>query len=266
MPRFTIVSTTGDAGIFTSSRDGEGLHSESHSSLYGAIAGIQHNTDLNHRPPAIYGESHGGGAAIAGFQRNGASMGNGVYGETIGDGHAIHAYLNNPNSQKAALYAEHSAGLTAGFFRGNVIVTGDISFPGADCAENFTIEDSLLVEPGTVMSLGMSGSLVPVEQPYEKKVVGVVSGAGDFRPGIILDRQESADRRCLPIALVGKVFCKVDATYGAIDIGDLLTSSATRGHAMRASDPTRAFGAVIGKAMAPLTTGVGLIPILIALQ
>ena len=46
--------------------------------------------------------------------------------------------------------------------------------------------------------------------------------------------------------LVGKVFCKVD---GAIDVGDLLTTSQTPGHAMKATDPQRAFGAVIGKAL-----------------
>jgi hypothetical protein len=77
--------------------------------------------------------------------------------------------------------------------------------------------------------------------------------------------EQSAARR-QPIALVGKVFCKVDATYGSIEVGDLLTSSATYGHAMKASDVTRAFGSVLGKAMSPLGNGLGLIPILISLQ
>jgi hypothetical protein len=35
---------------------------------------------------------------------------------------------------------------------------------------------------------------------------------------------------------------------------------------MRAADPLLAFGAVIGKALAPLATGRGLVPILVALQ
>ena len=47
---------------------------------------------------------------------------------------------------------------------------------------------------------------------------------------------------------------------------DLLTTSASPGHAMKASEPLRAFGAVIGKALRPLAEGQGLIPILIALQ
>ena len=65
---------------------------------------------------------------------------------------------------------------------------------------------------------------------------------------------------------MGKVFCKVDAQFGAIEVGDLLTTSPTPGHAMKTSDPFKAFGAVIGKALRPFTAGRGLIPILIALQ
>jgi hypothetical protein len=92
-----------------------------------------------------------------------------------------------------------------------------------------------------------------------------VSGGGSFRPRIVLDKQrERCDRK--PIALMGKVYCKVDADCGAIAVGDLLTTAATRGHAMKAVDPQRAFGAVIGKALAALSSGRGLIPILVALQ
>jgi hypothetical protein len=35
---------------------------------------------------------------------------------------------------------------------------------------------------------------------------------------------------------------------------------------MKAEDPLKAFGAVIGKALRPLAEGQGLVPILIALQ
>ncbi len=266
MPSFTVISTTADSGLFASSVDGEGIHAESHSGLYAALGAIQRNNTPGNRPPAIYAEAHGEGAAVAAFQVNNASHGNGVYAETIGNGHAIMGVQRKADSQQAGIYGEHVAGLTAGFFRGNVIVTGDLSFPGADCSEHFTVEDELLAEPGTVMALGPSGTLIPSAIAYEKKVVGVVAGAGSYRPGIIMDKQEATDRARQPIALVGKVFCKVDASYGEIEIGDLLTSSGTQGHAMRATDPVRAFGAVIGKAMANHAGGRGLIPILIALQ
>ena len=65
---------------------------------------------------------------------------------------------------------------------------------------------------------------------------------------------------------MGRVYCKVDANHGAIEVGDLLTTSSTPGHAMKASDPLRSFGAVIGKALSDLKSGTGLIPVLVALQ
>ena len=156
-------------------------------------------------------------------------------------------------------------GRLAGFFEGDVEVTGDIRLTNADCAEDFNISELALVEPGTVMVLGEEEVLLPSYQAYDKRVAGVISGAGDYKPGIVLDKQESQQRR-LPVALLGKVFCKVDAQFGAIAVGDLLTTSLTPGYAMRVDDPMRAFGAVIGKALRPLKEGQGLIPILIALQ
>ena len=100
---------------------------------------------------------------------------------------------------------------------------------------------------------------------YDRRVAGVISGAGGYKPAIILDRQTlGADRR--PLALMGKVWCKVDASHAPIAIGDLLTTSSTPGHAMKAANPAEAFGAVIGKALRPLASGQGLVPILVALQ
>jgi hypothetical protein len=115
------------------------------------------------------------------------------------------------------------------------------------------------------MVLGEEGKLKQSQKAYDKRVAGVISGAGDYKPGIVLDKQESSNTR-KPIALLGKAFCKVDAGHGAIEIGDLLTTSPTSGHAMKADNPLKAFGTVIGKALRPLAAGQGLIPILIALQ
>jgi hypothetical protein len=69
----------------------------------------------------------------------------------------------------------------------------------------------------------------------------------------------------LSVSLIGKVFCKVDSDHGPIAVGDLLTTSPTPGHAMKANDPTLAFGAVLGKPLKPWNGGRGLIPILVAL-
>ncbi len=134
-----------------------------------------------------------------------------------------------------------------------------------DCAEDFDVSGVAKLEPGTVMVLGNEGALSESQQAYDKRVAGVISGAGNYKPGIVLDKQQTSRNR-QPIALMGKVFCKVDAQFGAIEVGDLLTTSPTPGHAMKTSDPLKAFGAVIGKALRQWTSGQGLIPILIALQ
>ena len=145
------------------------------------------------------------------------------------------------------------------------MVTGDIQLQNADCAEDFDVLAGEKIEPGTVMVIDSGGAMRPSAKTYDKCVAGVVSGAADFKPGLILGKHAEKPNR-LPIALMGKVYCKVDADFGSIEIGDLLTTSSTPGHAMKASDPHQAFGAVIGKALRPWAKGQGLIPILVALQ
>jgi hypothetical protein len=144
-------------------------------------------------------------------------------------------------------------------------VDADIVLSNADCAEHFDVVHADSIEPGTVMVLGEEGVLHESQHAYDKRVVGVISGAGDYKPAIVLDKQPTRGNR-FPIALLGKVFCKVDADSAAVKVGDLLTTSDTAGHAMKADDPTKAFGSVIGKALRSLSEGRGLIPVLIALQ
>ncbi len=142
---------------------------------------------------------------------------------------------------------------------------GDIFFNNADCAEDFDISEPTEAEPGTVMVISDEGKLERSSKTYAKSVAGVISGAGDHKPGFVLDKKRSDDRR-RSISLMGKVYCKVEADSSPIEVGDLLTTSSTPGHAMKAIDPLKAFGAVIGKSLCPLRSGKGLIPILIALQ
>ena len=142
--------------------------------------------------------------------------------------------------------------------------SGDIRLAGADCAEDFDADGPDEIDPGSVMTIGEGGRVRPCTTAYDHRVAGVVSGAGSLRSGIVMDSRHG--RRRTPVALSGKVYCHVDAAYGPVDVGDLLTTSATVGHAMKATDPSRAFGATLGKALQPLGTGTGLIPILVALQ
>jgi hypothetical protein len=207
------------------------------------------------------------------------STGEGVHAETQSRrSAALVAIQKTPDSDSAsALFVKHEGGGTAAvfeggtaaFFQGHITVTGDISVNGdivltnaADCAEDFDVADMATSEPGTVMVLGRGGILEACSRSHDRRVVGVVSGAADFKAGLVLDRQYGRTVR-RPIAMMGKVYCKADARFGKIEIGDLLTTSSTIGHAMRADEPTTAFGAIIGKAMQALDVGCGLIPIIV---
>lgn len=143
--------------------------------------------------------------------------------------------------------------------------SGDIILRNADCAEEFAVLPQPGIEPGSVMVLDDDGRLTMCATPYDSRVAGVVSGAGGVRPGIVLGRVPGARDR-LPIALAGKVVCNVDASFGPIRVGDLLTTSPRPGYAMAAANRDRAFGAVIGKAMAPLAGDTGRVPVLVCLQ
>jgi len=219
-------------GVYVESKGDDGVRAYSHSSQHAAISAT----------------NDGGGVGL-------------WIASTGHDGVQAHSH----SSQHAAVSATNDGGGYAGYFQGNVTVTGDVILSGADCAEEFDAAQAVEIEPGTVMVLDRAGALQPSQQAYDKRVAGVISGAGDYKPGIVLDKQQSLENR-VPVALVGKVYCKVDAQYAPIEVGDLLTTSPTPGHAMKANDPLKAFGAVIGKALRPLEAGQELLPILIALQ
>lgn len=143
--------------------------------------------------------------------------------------------------------------------------TGAVHVPNADCAEDFPLAAGARLEAGDVVVFDDASALRRGDRPYDKRVAGVISGAGDTRPGIVLGHGRHPEPR-LPVALIGKVNCKVDAAYGAVELGDLLTTSPRPGYAMRAGDPARAFGAVLGKALRSLAAGDGIIPVLVALR
>jgi hypothetical protein len=222
---------------------------------------------------AVHGTSFGSGTGVSGTSISGT----GVSGQST-SGDAVQGVSNAGNPKHAGVSGINNAGgfgvfgqgTPAGHFEGDVECTGTIHAQqdvvlGGDCAEDFDVASDTDIEPGTVMVLDGNGALRPSEQAYDKRVAGVISGAGDCQPGVILGRSETTASR-MPLALVGKVYCKVDAQFEPVEVGDMLTTSPTPGHAMRASDATRAFGSVIGKALAACGSGQGLVPMLIALQ
>ena len=149
---------------------------------------------------------------------------------------------------------------------GNINVKGDILLANADIAERFAVESQAGSAPGTVMVIGDNGALKPCDRRYDRRAVGVVAGAGTRRTALTLGASDEGMEATASIALVGTAYCCVDADLAPIEAGDLITTSDTCGHGMKAVDSTSSFGAIIGKALAPLVRGRGMVPIVLALQ
>lgn len=285
-------AVNGDA-VFGNSTGGRGVVGHSHS-LAGVVGdsdsfdGVEGTTRSN-IAAGVSGHSDLSNGVLGTSKSGRGVFGNsdswqGVYGHSgsqagvVGESDLFDGVFGISHNPQAAGVSGHSLdqngkvipGGLAGYFDGNVTINGNLTMGAggdvilSDFAEDFDIADAE-VEPGTVMTIDHDGALRPSNHAYDKRVAGVVSGAGDYRPAIVLDKQAPPGNRG-PISLVGKIYCKVDAGYLPIEAGDLLTTSATPGYAMKADDPLKAFGAVIGKALGSLEAGRGLIPILIALQ
>jgi hypothetical protein len=138
---------------------------------------------------------------------------------------------------------------------------------GADLAESFPVEGGH-AEPGTVLMLGdgSEGELRIADEPYSRRVAGVVSGANGLSAGVVLKGKSFESDSQAPVALSGRVWVKCDATRAPIHVGDLLTTADRAGHAMVAGDRDRAYGAILGKAMTSLESGRGLVLVLVSLQ
>jgi len=125
-----------------------------------------------------------------------------------------------------------------------------------------------LPSPGMVVSIDPEspGDLVVSNKAYDRRVAGIISGAGGVKPGMLMGQEGSKADGTNPVALTGRVYCWADASYGPIQPGDLLTTSNIPGHAMKVTDYARAPGAIIGKAMTSLAEGKGLVLVLVSLH
>ncbi len=138
---------------------------------------------------------------------------------------------------------------------------------GADLAERFQQTGDALAEPGTVMVIDPAnpGHLTVSQTAYDTRVAGIVSGAGDVKPGLTLSQQGVMEGN-LTVAMAGRVHARCEAISGPIQPGDLLTTSDLAGHCMKAADRERRDGAILGKAMTGLAEGTGLVLVLVNLQ
>src|SRR5262249_34119700 len=146
---------------------------------------------------------------------------------------------------------------------------------GADFAENFEVNleeankdaGPAKIQAGMVVSIDPDnpGKLQLSAQAYDRSVAGIISGGGGIKPGMTMSQEGTAAGK-YPVALSGRVYCWADATHGAIKPGDMLTTSALPGYAMKVTDAAMAQGAIIGKAMTGLKEGKGLVLVLVTLQ
>jgi hypothetical protein len=93
-------------------------------------------------------------------------------------------------------------------------------------------------EPGTVLVFGGDAEVTTTTAINDTRSAGIVT----TDPAYIMNHELEGTRACL--ALAGRVPCKV---VGRVKKGDMLTTSATPGYAVKALNPT--LGAIIGKAI-----------------
>ena len=69
------------------------------------------------------------------------------------------------------------------------------------------------------------GELVLAREAYDHRVAGIISGAGGVKTGMLMIQGGTKADGKHPVALTGSVYCQVDASFGAITPGDMITTS-----------------------------------------
>ena len=157
----------------------------------------------------------------------------------MANGSSIDFYTNAATLQTGII----TAGVT-GSTPNNGTITGKWSLNGAstlqatyaDLAEFY--EGDQEYEPGTVLVFGGDKEVTTTDSINDTRLAGVVS----TDPAYMMNSEQTGIKVC--IALAGRVPCKV---VGRVKKGDMLTTSATVGYAVKALNPT--LGAIIGKAL-----------------
>ena len=136
---------------------------------------------------------------------------------------------------KARTLTTGSSG-TRGDITGEWHLSGTFEATYADLAENY--EGDAEYEAGTVLVFGGEKEVTTTTQMNDTRSAGVVT----TNPAYVMNADQTGIKVC--IALAGRIPCKV---VGRVKKGDMLTTSATPGCAVKATNPT--LGSIIGKAL-----------------
>ena len=183
-----------------------GVWGANSANTYGFLGG--HDPKFN-QPVGVYGESVNGGNSVGvfGYGDQSTPPGDGVHipdlggtgmlasgfigvrGET-GKGVGVQGRAFDPAGLAGRFIGNVQVRGTLDFGNANVDgdlhVSGDLFLDNGDIAERFQVEVPSSYAPGTVMSIGNDGLLVPCNAPYDRRVVGVISGGGPLRPAVTL--------------------------------------------------------------------------------
>lgn len=270
------TATGGGHGIETSSVKGDGLRSfasgANMSGLYSVVSGTGGYGAylISEKGQGIAVWSQSGTHDGIGSNTNGVNK-SAYYGYASGS-NGYGAFLVSDAADGTGLYARGGTSGWAATLRGNVRIQDRASGStvmelgkGLDYAEGFNVTSKSKIIPGSVVVIDPQhpGKLSLSRTAYDSRVAGIVAGANGLGSGVRLGAGEFD----LDVALAGRVYCMVDASRGEIKPGDLLTTSAIPGYAMKARDYKRAQGAILGKAMEGLKKGEkGQILVLVTLQ
>jgi hypothetical protein len=265
------ASSIGGRGVYATSVSGTGVESRSTSGfgVFGASASASGVEGHSGSGFGVYGKSDSGEAGhfdgdvfVGGYLSLEANRtyvhgfdGLGFHWFTYGTDadRMLGLHRNGPNS--------YDFTVNGATYTKTLTITG-----GSDVAEPFQMSSGELPK-GAVVVIDEEnpGRLKLSDTAYDQRVAGIISGANGVNPGLSL-RQEGLVEGGQNVALSGRVYVLADAAGGAIKPGDLLTTATTPGHAMKATDHTKAQGAVIGKAMSALKEGKGMVLVLVSLQ
>ncbi|MDD5646328.1 MAG: hypothetical protein PHW86_04090 [Candidatus Bipolaricaulis sp.] len=275
-PALRADNTSTGAAVLAYGRSGYGVHGMTDATDKAAVFGVSVSS------VGVSGHSDKSDGVL-GF--TGASGKSGVWGRSTsgvgvtgssGESDGVVGWTDS--AQKSGVYGRstNGIGVTAASSAGTALYVDGTStfkryatFEGGhgDVAENYRAGEPL--EAGDVVVISRDGGLALVRSRVanDTAVVGVVAGEPSLRlAGGIPDAEG------VPLAIAGRVRCKVDAGYGAIAPGDLLTASPSPGYAMKAI-PVQVSGvelyrpgSLIGKALEPCDAGLGLIEVLVTLH